>query len=226
MESNPFRAARMATPPAQTAPPGRTPVADPSGYLARLRASVAASAPSQPWLPRALLLPVMVWVIANVLTGHAYDGPLHEPFGGLTLVVHEAGHAAFSWFGARLLTVAGGTLFQLAVPLLVAGLFARQREWTGVAVALFWLGTSLVEAGVYCADARAQLLPRVSPWGGADDVLSHDWTYMLLRAQHLTWAEPLGGAMQRAGAWLMVAATAAAAWVVGVLARSPGRRST
>lgn len=232
METNPFRAARGrdgrrahagdASPPepdgASSSRPRRVSAWSLPGAVARLRADVAASAPAHPWLPRALLLPVMGWVLWNVLTGRAHDGPLHEPFGSLTLVVHEAGHAAFSWLGSPFLTAAGGTVFQLAVPALVAWLFARQREWMGVAVGLFWLGTSLRGAGVYAADALVQVLPRVSPWGGAEDVLSHDWTYMLLRVGRISKAGALGEAMQAAGTLVMAGALVFGAWVASVMA--------
>ncbi|MBW3535814.1 MAG: hypothetical protein KY453_11465, partial [Gemmatimonadetes bacterium] len=151
METNPFRAARRAEAgeraggEAVAAPDGRSPAPGASGPTplppaSRLSAAVAASANARPWLPRALLLPVMAWVLWNVLTGRAHGGPLHEPFGALTLVVHEAGHAAFLWLGSPFLTAAGGTVFQLAVPALMAWMFARRGEWMGVAVGLFWLG--------------------------------------------------------------------------------------
>ena len=77
----------------------------------------------------------------------------------MTLIAHEAGHAAFMWSGSRLWTVAGGTLFQLAIPMLTAWLFWRQSDVFAITVALFWLGTSLVDADIYAADAVVQLLP-------------------------------------------------------------------
>jgi hypothetical protein len=49
--------------------------------------------------------------------------------------VHEAGHVLFSPFG-ELLEVAGGSITQVAAPILVALLFLRQREYFGIAVAL------------------------------------------------------------------------------------------
>ena len=141
----------------------------------------------------------------------------------MTLIVHESGHAAFMWSGSRLWTVAGGTLFQIAVPMLIAWLFWRQRDVYAVTVALFWLGTSLVDAGIYAADAREQLLPRVSPWGGEDDVFSHDWTYLLMRFGRLSRAEFIGARFRTVGMLLMPLSLAAGAWVVSVLAHA--RRS-
>ena len=124
-----------------------------------------------PWLPRALVLAWMVWIWLGFF-GSEPPSYVRNPFSAATLIVHEAGHAAFMWSGDQLWTVAGGTFFQLAIPLLIGWLFWRQRDVYAVTVALFWLGSSLVDAGIYVADARAQILPRVSPWGGADDVLN------------------------------------------------------
>ena len=189
------------------------------GGMSRIRAAVEASAAEHPWLPRALVLAWLVWI----WLGFFGEPPSYfrNPFGAATLIVHEAGHAALFWSRSRLLTVAGGTLFQLAIPLLVAWLFWRQKDVHAVTVALFWLGTSLVDAGIYAADARAQILPRVSPWGGEDDPLSHDWTYLLMRFGKLSRDEVIGGRLSAVGMLLMPLALAAGAWVVGVMARTP-----
>ncbi len=98
-------------------------------------------------------------------------------FGGITLVVHEAGHVIFSPFG-EMLTVMGGSITQLAVPLIVAYLFLRQREYFGISVALVWLSISLTNLATYIGDARDQILPLVS-MGSGDPI--HDWHFILGR---------------------------------------------
>ena len=52
--------------------------------------------------------------------------------------IHEGGHLLFSYFGHTLM-VAGGTLLQLGVPLMLALYFAFQRQATGRGVLLFFL---------------------------------------------------------------------------------------
>ena len=190
--------------------------------MSRIRAVVEASAAEHPWLPRAFVLAWLIWIWLGFFEGEP-PSFFRNPFGAATLIVHEAGHAALFWSGSRLWTVAAGTLFQLAMPVLVACLFWRQKDVYAVTVALFWLGTSFVDAGVYAADARAQILPRVSPWGGEDDPLSHDWTYMLMRFGKLSRDEVIGGRLSAVGMLLMPLALAAGAWVVGVMARTPKR---
>lgn len=96
-------------------------------------------------------------------------------FGGITLVVHEAGHVIFSPFG-EMLTVEGGSIAQLAAPLVVMLLFLRQREYFGISVAFAWLSISLTDLATYIGDARDQILPLVS-MGSGDPI--HDWHFIL-----------------------------------------------
>lgn len=89
----------------------------------------------------------------------------------------------------------------------------------GATVCLFWLGTALVDAGVYAADARAQALPLVSPFGPVD-VDSHDWTVVLMKLGLLSRDQAIGGALVGAGRVVMSASLAAGAWVLWVMART------
>lgn len=97
----------------------------------------------------------------------------------------------------------------------------KQRDPFGAAVCLFWLGTALVGAGVYAADARAQALPLVSPFGPVD-VDSHDWTVVLLKYGKLSQDARIGGALQTAGTFAMVASLAAGAWILRIMATAGG----
>jgi hypothetical protein len=169
---------------------------------------------NQKWWLRAPLLVVLLWM----LSGYPGD-PMHTSiFEGVNLGFHEMGHAAFSWLGVRILTVAGGTIFQILVPVGAgAYLLVKQRDPFGAAVCVFWLGTSLFGAGIYAADARAQALPLVSPFGPID-VDSHDWTVMLLRFGMLTKDQAIGAALRRAGIVSMILSIAGGAWVLRVMA--------
>ena len=116
------------------------------------------------WIRLPILL-VLTWILHS----HLGDPGYTSIFGGINLGFHEMGHAAFMWFGNRMLTTAGGTLFEVGIPM-AAGvyLFVKQRDPFGAMVCLFWMGTALVGAGVYAADARALALPLVSPFGPVD----------------------------------------------------------
>ena len=54
----------------------------------------------------------------------------------VNLVVHEAGHLLFGWFG-RTLGLWGGTLFELLVPALLGAYFVAQRELPGAVICGF-----------------------------------------------------------------------------------------
>ncbi|HET9949677.1 MAG TPA: hypothetical protein VFQ22_12190 [Longimicrobiales bacterium] len=186
-----------------------------------MREWVAARVRGKLWWPRAPLLVILAWILAGYL-----GDPQHASiFDGITLGFHEMGHAAFFWSGSRFWTAAGGTIFQIGIPLVAAGyLLLRQHDPFGAAVCLFWLGTSLFGAGVYAADARAQALPLVSPFGPVD-VDSHDWAVMLLRVGMISRDEAIGLALRRAGLLAMIGSLAAGAWVLRVMATSEGDRA-
>lgn len=118
-----------------------------------------------------MLLAYIAYVSVRSLIDYEY----WNIFAGITLGVHEAGHVVFGAFG-ELLAVCGGSIMQLAVPIIVALLFLRQREYFGISVALAWLSMSLSNLAAYIGDARSQDLPLVS-MGNGDPI--HDWHYIL-----------------------------------------------
>jgi hypothetical protein len=89
--------------------------------------------------------------------------------------IHEGGHLLFHYFG-EFIGVAGGTLLQLGVPLMLATYFIFQRHVQGSAFCLFFFFEQLLPVSTYMADARAQQLPLLTV-GDADYVI-HDWNYL------------------------------------------------
>ena len=89
------------------------------------------------------------------------------------LVFHEAGHVIFGILGGTL-GLYGGTLGQLAIPLIVGVAFRMQREPVSFAIAEVWFFQNFLNIARYMADARAQALPLI---GGGD----HDWTNIFSR---------------------------------------------
>jgi hypothetical protein len=180
----------------------------------RVRAWVAERVAGRRWAYRLPVLLLLAWIAHGYLT----EAGATSIFSGITLGFHEMGHAFFSLFRHRFLTAAGGTIFQLGVPL-AAGVYlaVRQHDPFGAAVCLFWLGTALVEAGWYAADARAQALDLVSPFG-AVDVDSHDWTVMLLRVGKLSKDQEIGAFLTGAGRVVLVGSIVAGAWILRLMA--------
>lgn len=92
--------------------------------------------------------------------------------------IHEGGHLLFRFFG-EFLAIAGGTLLQLGVPVMLATYFAFQRHVQGTALCVFFFFEQFFPMATYMADARAQELPLLTV-GDADDVI-HDWNYLFGR---------------------------------------------
>jgi hypothetical protein len=99
-------------------------------------------------------------------------------FSGIIFGAHEFGHLFFAFFG-EWMTMAGGSLMQLLIPIGAAAVVLRAKDWFGVAVCGLFLAASFGDLSWYIADARAQDLDLVSfsPDGGG-----HDWHYLLGRA--------------------------------------------
>ncbi len=89
----------------------------------------------------------------------------------VNLVFHEAGHLLFAIFGNRTLTILGGTLNQLLIPLIVLITFFYKRDTAGTGFALFWFFGNFLDVGIYMADARFLKLPLIGGLG----MEAHDW---------------------------------------------------
>jgi hypothetical protein len=146
------------------------------------------------------------------------DADHWNAFGGLTLGVHELGHILFAPFG-EWLTVAGGSITQLAAPIAAGFVFWRQRDWFGVAVAGTWESYSLANLSAYIADARAQALPLVSV--GSSDEIIHDWNWLLGHARLLEWDTRLGRVATLLGALVLLASVILGVWACVRIANEP-----
>ena len=165
------------------------------------------------WTWRALLLAYLGYVACRSLT----DSEYWNIFAGITLVVHEAGHVIFSPFG-EILEAAGGSIMQVATPVIAALLFLRQHEYFGISVALAWLSMSLGNLAVYIGDARSQDLPLVS-MGSGDPI--HDWHFILGRYAMLGDDHGLARCTLFLGALALIAAVAWGAWLCAAMRRLP-----
>lgn len=90
----------------------------------------------------------------------------------VNLVIHEAGHLLFGWFGPTL-GLWGGTLLQLMVPAALAIYFAQGEDLAGAVFSTFFFFENLLYISDYMADARVQALPLVTV--GDPEMGVHDW---------------------------------------------------
>lgn len=129
---------------------------------------------------RAALLLLMVFAALKCLSTPIIKVPYTLPFLHLVnLPFHEAGHVLFSPFG-RFIGVAGGSLFQILVPLAVMWVFLfNHRDVFGASVAWWWAGQSLWDLSPYIYDARAGNMTLLGGITGRDNPDVHDWKNLL-----------------------------------------------
>ena len=167
------------------------------------------------WYGRALLLLWFAWIGIE----HLRDPLYTSLFGGLNLGIHEAGHLVFR-FDGEFLMVAGGTILQLAAPLVAAIMFLRQPDYFALSACGAWLSTNLYNVATYMADARAMELPLVS-LGGGDAI--HDWHYMLSHLSLLSWDARFASFTRFLAFLAMWGSIAFGAWMLWKMARSKAR---
>lgn len=173
------------------------------------------------WFPR-----VPLWLYLAYVGARQFASPelYCSLFGGINLGIHEGGHLLFR-FAGEFICVAGGTLAQLSAPVISAWIFAKQRDYFGIAVCLGWLSTNLVNVGVYMADARDMALPLVTVGGGSENqVVGHDWRYLFTHLGVLEFDTTIGFLTRALGSGVMLAALIAGAWLIWEMARSDGKR--
>jgi hypothetical protein len=129
--------------------------------------------------------------------------------------VHEGGHLLFRFFGMFIM-VAGGTIMQLAVPLMLATWFALHRQVPGTAFCTFFFFEQMLPISTYMADARAQELPLLTV--GDADYAIHDWAYLFGRLGVLNYDVQIAEAVRALG-WCGMLATVG--WMVWRSLNSP-----
>ena len=150
----------------------------------------------------------MVLVRLDYHVGEFAEAFLHRPL----LVFHEAGHVVFRPFG-EWLTVLGGTLGQLLMPLVLAGaLLLRNRDPFGAAIGLWFFGVSLLDVAPYMYDALHPQLMLLSGTTGEEG--GHDWIYLFSSMGMLPKAQVIGGLTHKLGTAVLLLSLAWGAWVL------------
>ena len=133
----------------------------------------------------------------------------------VNLVVHEAGHLLFGWFGYSI-GIWGGTLLQWLVPVLLAAFFFVQRETPGFTFCTFFFFENWLYTSSYMADARAMALPLVTV--GDTENTVHDWNFIFSQLDVLSHDTTIAAAVRLFG-WLGM--IAAAGWLVYRYSQKP-----
>lgn len=160
---------------------------------------------------RTLLLGVLlVWGLRFIVTGIDAVAIMGSFLHGVDLAFHEFGHIFFRPFG-DFMTILGGSLFQVLLPLALLVLFVvRQRDNFAAAVALWWCGQNFIDLAPYIRDAQYRVLPLVG--GGGEE--SHDWGNLLTRLDAIESCYTLARVSFMIGTALMLLAIAWGAWLL------------
>jgi hypothetical protein len=127
------------------------------------------------------------------------------------LIIHEAGHWIFMPFGETL-TILGGSLLQLIIPIIFIFSFWRQNDYFGISFCLVWLGDNLFYVATYIGDARALVLPLL----GGDGTI-HDWNFLLSKWDILSYDKAIASGVESLGAGAMLGGIAWGGWVLWMI---------
>jgi hypothetical protein len=163
-----------------------------------------ASTESMTFYGRAAVFVAMVWwgwkfIVTPLETNYTGESFVHL----INLSFHEAGHVIFMPFG-RFMTILGGTLGQILMPMICLGAFLmKTRDPFGAAVALWWTAESLMDIAPYINDARAMDLMLLGGVTG-QETDGHDWNNILTMLDLLEWDHRLAHLTYNLGILLML----------------------
>ncbi len=164
------------------------------------------------WSRVVMLCVFAVWGVALIRLdfrgGEMGSAFLHRPL----LVFHEAGHVVFAFLG-EWMRVAGGTLGQLLMPLILGGALLRtNHDPFGAALGLWLFGVSLLDVAPYMYDALQPQLMLLSGTTGEEG--GHDWIYLFNSLGWLQRSQLIGNLTHKLGALVIALSLLWAAWVL------------
>ena len=161
--------------------------------------------------------------ILALLAFHAFRDDLgYIPLlSDIDLAIHEFGHMLFMPFGIQFLgntmMILGGSLTQVAFPLVFVGYFlhkdedGRRRDLFAAMVCLWWAGINLLSVAIYCADSRAGQLMLLNGLTGQESD-AHDWNNLLTRWGLLQHDIGIARGMRAIAALVCIASLGVAVW--------------
>lgn len=125
------------------------------------------------------------------------------------LIVHEAGHTFFGILGIRFITVLGGSLFQILLPLGIVFFTWINKYKKGTQLALALVAVSWLDVAGYAADGGQQQLPLI---GGLSKE-AHDWRNLLMDLNMIEYDLQVGITFALIGFLCYVAALTVPLWM-------------
>jgi hypothetical protein len=146
------------------------------------------------------LMDIPSWEMASSL--------IHLPM----VPIHEFGHVLFRPLG-EFMTLLGGSLFQVLLPLIFGGIFVvKNRDPFAASVMLWWAAVAVMDVAPYIFDAFQP--QHVLLTGRTGDNGAHDFIDVLGDLGVLHKAQPIGRGVHAFGFLMMVAALAWGGWIV------------
>lgn len=155
-------------------------------------------------------------------------GAFHSEYGVVPLLgdidtaVHEFGHMLFMPFGFAFLgdtmVILGGSLFQVAFPLIFVAYFLKKKENGfrrdpfAAMICLWWTSINVLGVAIYCNDARAGQLMLINGQTGQESD-GHDWNNLLTRWHLLQQDRIIAGRMRAVAVLLCLASLCIGGWI-------------
>lgn len=140
----------------------------------------------------------------------AYD-PMQGSFLDIVdLPIHETGHLLFRILG-EFMGIAGGSLFQILVPIAFVSSFIWRGHYYSAAIVLFWVGQSVLNVWVYASDAVVMQLVLLGGLTGSEGSF-HDWNYILTETGLIGSTKTVAKIIRFAGTFTIIVAGIAAVY--------------
>lgn len=150
----------------------------------------------------------------NIFFSYNYDFPFPINIENLLvrnflLIVHEAGHTLMGFFGNRTLTILGGSLYEILLPVIILSYFLTTKAINATQLGFYLAGSAWVSVAFYAADAGGRQLPLIGNLGNE----SHDWGNLLTSWNLLHYDSAVGIALALVGAACYLAALSVPWWM-------------
>ena len=130
----------------------------------------------------------------------------------VNLIIHEAGHSIFIFFG-EFIHVLAGSFLQITVPVIFAGyFFLWRKEYFSGSLLLFWVGHSILNVAIYMGDSIKMQLDLL----GGDGVI-HDWNFLLSMTGLLKYTDILSAFTYGLGFFIILTAVVLSIYHSGII---------
>ncbi len=155
------------------------------------------------WIWRATLAALFtLWGGSFIIGGVNWESIGSSFLHNVNLPFHEFGHVLFMPFG-RFITILGGSLFQILLPLVFLWAFSfQQRDNFAASIMLWWCGQNFIDVAPYIKDAPYRAIPLIRGMGEE----AHDWGNLLTMTGQLDSANTFANISFAIGTLIMVLA--------------------